>query len=153
MSRPPAMLHGASDMHAQGKLSEVLPLLRMMCGSLQNMDVEITWIKVLLKMQGPDGILYTPTTGRDWIIANIPEGYPEDASVKHFPLIVMPEKEVAVPGKDRLKPPAECQRSHIGDDPCVARQPFATERDHRWRCVDADDTHAALRQVTRNRFT
>ena len=87
MSQPPAMNHSASDMHCQGKFSEVLPLLRMMCGSLQNMNVETAWTKVLLKMQGPDGILYTPTTGRDWIIAKIPEGYPEDTNIKHFSLI------------------------------------------------------------------
>ncbi len=52
MSQPPAMNHSASDMHCQGKFSEVLPLLRMMCGSLQNMNVETAWTKVLASSTG-----------------------------------------------------------------------------------------------------
>jgi hypothetical protein len=68
MTRPPAMDHNASDLHCHGKFMEVLPLMRVMSGSLENMHVEKKWMEVILKMQGPDGLIYTPTTGRDWIL-------------------------------------------------------------------------------------
>ena len=68
MSQPPAMDHNASDMHGHGKFLEVTPLMRVMSGSTENMNVEKAWLEVTLKMQGPDGLFYVPTTGRDWIL-------------------------------------------------------------------------------------
>ena len=92
MSRPPAMDHNASDMHGQGKFMEVTPLMRVMSGSKQNMHVEKAWMEVLLKMQGPDGLVYTPTTGRDWILGptmDVASGSPgsDTFTEKHFCLV------------------------------------------------------------------
>ena len=92
MSQPPAMHHSPSDMHSQNKFMEVLPLMRVMSGSRQNMQVEKKWMEVLLKMQGPDGLIYTPTTGRDWILLpkmDVPSGSPgtDTFTEKHFSLV------------------------------------------------------------------
>jgi hypothetical protein len=39
---------------------------RLMSGSEQNPHVERRWLEVALKLQGPDGLLYTPLKGRPW---------------------------------------------------------------------------------------
>jgi hypothetical protein len=39
---------------------------RLMSGSEQNRHVEHRWLEAALKMQGPDGLLYTPLKGRPW---------------------------------------------------------------------------------------
>jgi hypothetical protein len=39
---------------------------RLMSGSEQNLHVEKRWLEVALKLQGPDGLLYTPLKGRPW---------------------------------------------------------------------------------------
>lgn len=68
VAQPPALLHGNGDLACHGKFMEVLPLLRAMSGSLENMEVETTWMKVLLQLQGPDGLIYASTIGRPWIL-------------------------------------------------------------------------------------
>src|SRR5437773_1636187 len=68
MSQPPAMDHNPSDMHSQGKFVESTALMRIVSGSKENLEVDKKWMEVMLKMQGPDGLLYTPTTGRGWIL-------------------------------------------------------------------------------------
>ena len=92
MSQPPAMDHNASDMHGHGKFMEVLPLMRMMSGSMENMEVERAWMDVTLKMQGPDGLIYVPTTGRTWILPpnmDVASGSPgyDTFEGKHFCLL------------------------------------------------------------------
>ena len=61
-SNPPLMFHDMSD-HVQAKFWEALPLVRLASGSEQNLDVEQRWREVMLQMQGPDGLLYTPVRG------------------------------------------------------------------------------------------
>jgi hypothetical protein len=39
---------------------------RIMSGSDQNLNVERRWMEVGLKLQGSDGLLYTPLNGRPW---------------------------------------------------------------------------------------
>lgn len=41
---------------------------RLISGSEQNMHVEQRWLQVALKLQGPDGLLYTPLKGRPWAL-------------------------------------------------------------------------------------
>jgi hypothetical protein len=42
---------------------------RVMSGSEQNLNVEQRWMEVALRLQGPDGLLYTPLIGRPWALA------------------------------------------------------------------------------------
>ena len=56
------------------------------------MNVERVWLETLLKMQGPDGLIYTPLSGRDWVLppkADIASGSPgsEGFEFDHFALI------------------------------------------------------------------
>jgi hypothetical protein len=41
---------------------------RVISGSDQNMDAERRWMEVALKLQGTDGLLYTPLKGRPWAL-------------------------------------------------------------------------------------
>lgn len=69
MAQPPTMLHIPSDLAGHGKFMAVMPMMRVMSGSRQNLDMERGVVNVQLKMQGPDGLMYTPTTGgRDWVL-------------------------------------------------------------------------------------
>jgi len=68
MTDPPMMMHSSGGGTLHGKFMEVLPLMRTMCGSKENMDVEVEWIKTLLKMQGPDGLTYVCPIGRPWML-------------------------------------------------------------------------------------
>ena len=68
MVDPPVMWHHMGDFATQGKYLEVLPMARIMSGSRQNLDLEHAWLKVMLKTQGPDGLLYDPTSGRPWVL-------------------------------------------------------------------------------------
>ena len=61
----PVMWHAESDC-VQVKFFEALPLMRLVSGSSQNKHVEQRWMEVMLQMQGPDGLLYFPKTGRPW---------------------------------------------------------------------------------------
>jgi hypothetical protein len=68
MSQPPSMDLMPSDLDTQGKFIESTALMRIVCGSKENLHVDRVWMEMLLKMQGPDGILYTPMSGRDWVM-------------------------------------------------------------------------------------
>ena len=64
-NNPPWMKHTFDD-HVQMKFYEALPLMRLASGSEQNRHVEQRLMEVLIQMQGPDGLLYYPLTGRPW---------------------------------------------------------------------------------------
>jgi hypothetical protein len=71
MADPPTMVHlGASDLNTVGKFLEVLPLMRTMCGSKQNLEAERVLLLNTLRDQGPDGMLYLPVGGRPYILPN-----------------------------------------------------------------------------------
>lgn len=76
MAQPPAMYVSQSDMDTWGMFREANILMRIMSGSKENLHVDKTWMEVMLKGQGPDGIIYSPTTGRDWTMYSgaMPEG-------------------------------------------------------------------------------
>jgi hypothetical protein len=63
--KPAAMYHDWND-HVEFKYYAPVPLLRLMCDSDEALDVERHWMTNLLQMQGPDGLLYTPLSGRPW---------------------------------------------------------------------------------------
>ena len=70
--QPPYMIHDWND-HVQIKFVEALPLMRMVSGSRLNENVEQCWMERLLRMQGPDGLLYYPLTGRPWARRTVAE--------------------------------------------------------------------------------
>ena len=63
---PPMMRHQCWDHENQWKFMESLQLVRLVSGSDVNEHVERRWMEVILRMQGPDGLLYMPTRGRPW---------------------------------------------------------------------------------------
>lgn len=67
LAREPAMFHSVDDA-VQAKFYQALPLNRTQCGSKQNLDVEHRLMQTMLKMQGPDGLLYIPIKGRPWAL-------------------------------------------------------------------------------------
>ena len=73
ISVPPAMIHMTSDLQCQRKYLEVLPMARMMSGSKQNLDIEFGNMRMCLKMQGDDGLIYSPVSGRPWVCPNNPQ--------------------------------------------------------------------------------
>jgi len=76
MAQPPAMYVSQSDLDSWGKFRESTTLMRIICGSKENLHVDRTWMEVQIKSQGSDGIIYSPTTGRDWTMYSgvMPEG-------------------------------------------------------------------------------
>lgn len=65
--KPPVMFHDFHDLNnQQGKFMEALYLLRAITGSRVNLDVDQAWAEGLLRMQGPDGLVYMPIEGRPW---------------------------------------------------------------------------------------
>ena len=81
MADPPKLCHSLSDLHGMGKYFEALPLARFMSGSPQNLDIEYEGLMPLfLKMRGPDGIIYFPTSGRPWAQGgkDMSEMFPEE---------------------------------------------------------------------------
>ncbi len=48
------------------RFMEALPLMRIMSGSTQNLQVDKRWAEVILHSVGTDGLIYVPTTGRPW---------------------------------------------------------------------------------------
>jgi len=48
------------------KYREALPLLRIMCGSQEALEIDKAWAKQILKCIGPDGFFYIPRVGRPW---------------------------------------------------------------------------------------
>ena len=65
---PPIMVHqGAeTDVMQWAKFMEALPLLRLICGSDTNRHVDRAWMANLMRMIGPDGLVYVPLEGRPW---------------------------------------------------------------------------------------
>ena len=63
---PPVMVHNSWHGSVFSKYPESVSLMRIMTGSRQNTEVDRRWMEVTLKMQGPDGLAYTPTRGRPW---------------------------------------------------------------------------------------
>ncbi len=49
--------------------------MRIMSGSIQDPEVEKRWLEVMLKMQGEDGLLYTPVVGRPWALPDNPQPF------------------------------------------------------------------------------
>jgi len=74
-SNPPLLVHDECD-SVQPKWHEALLLCRLISGSRQNMQVEEKWLETMLRMQGPDGMLYWPTRGRPWFEALSSMGWP-----------------------------------------------------------------------------
>ncbi len=66
-SNPPFMTHRPNDIHNQVGFHAALPLARLISGSGLNEHIEEHWAKVLLHMQGPDGLLWTKIDGRPWL--------------------------------------------------------------------------------------
>ena len=64
--KPPALIHDFHDLNIQYKFQEALPLLRHVSGSDQNSHIDKIWAENLLRMQGPDGLIYMPFEGRPW---------------------------------------------------------------------------------------
>jgi len=56
---PPLMTHGSSDL-CQRKFLLALPLMRLITGSEELMEVDHTWLEVVFKQLGPDGLAYLP---------------------------------------------------------------------------------------------
>ena len=65
-TNPPVMVHSSWHGATQAKFMEAVPLMRIVSGSDQNLQVDEKWMEVALKSQGPDGLIYTPTGGRPW---------------------------------------------------------------------------------------
>ena len=66
---PPFMYHSFHDFNGcQPKYLEILPLFRLMTGSSVNMDSDIGMFNALLRMTGPDGLVYSPVEGRPWAL-------------------------------------------------------------------------------------
>ncbi len=65
-STPPMMENNWVDHSITPKFQEALSLMRMMSGSEQNLHVERRWMEIMLKQQGPDGLIYIPVRGRPW---------------------------------------------------------------------------------------
>ena len=62
---PPTMLHDASDW-CEYKYYAPSLLLRQACGSEDWQDVEWHRMANVAQMQGPDGLMYVPQSGRPW---------------------------------------------------------------------------------------
>ncbi|RKZ72813.1 MAG: hypothetical protein DRQ57_16330 [Gammaproteobacteria bacterium] len=62
---PQVMLHDWNDW-VQNKFIETLPMMRLVTGSDLNGQVDYTWMDVLQKSIGPDGLYYLPLKGRPW---------------------------------------------------------------------------------------
>lgn len=63
--KKPYMIHNVSDLGVM-KFQESLPLMRIMSGSVQNVEVEKKWMECLLKSIGDDGHIYLCNVGRPW---------------------------------------------------------------------------------------
>jgi hypothetical protein len=83
LSNPPVMTHDWND-HVQSKFLEALPLMRIASGSDTGMHAEKAWMRALVKMQGPDGLLYHPLKGRPWADDGIFAGMGEASKQKQY---------------------------------------------------------------------
>ncbi|MDD9985709.1 MAG: hypothetical protein OXQ31_05530 [Spirochaetaceae bacterium] len=64
--KPALLCHGVSDANVQPKFQLTVPLMRMISGSEQNLQVEADWLTRLRRCIGPDGLFYLPLRGRPW---------------------------------------------------------------------------------------
>ncbi len=64
---PPMMDHNFSDICVV-KFMEALPLMRLVSGNRDNLEVDRRWREVALHNLGPDGIYYYPLRGRPWAL-------------------------------------------------------------------------------------
>ena len=81
--RPVAMVHDFND-HVQAKFLETLPLMRLMSGRMEALDVERRWFEVLLQMQGPHGLIFTPRIGRPWYKDHVYPDFADVSRLDHF---------------------------------------------------------------------
>jgi hypothetical protein len=65
VGNPLRMAHNFSDW-CTPKYMESLPLLRFVTGSTFFDEVDRTWMEVILKSLGPDGLYYFPMQGKPW---------------------------------------------------------------------------------------
>lgn len=63
----PWMYHNVCDL-IRTKYFHLMPLLRTMSGSAENLAIEQRLMEIFLQMQGPDGLIYTPMVGRPWAL-------------------------------------------------------------------------------------
>ena len=66
LCRPPQMQMDWGGPTVQVKFQEAVPLVRMICGSDQNLHVERRWMETTLQSRGDDDLIYTPIRGRPW---------------------------------------------------------------------------------------
>ncbi len=66
-ANPPIMFHEASGLPTNNpKFAESLPMMRLMSGSTQNLDIEKGMMERILAMIHTDGLYYAPLIGRPW---------------------------------------------------------------------------------------
>ncbi|MCC7351839.1 MAG: hypothetical protein IT446_14865 [Phycisphaerales bacterium] len=80
--QPPTMYHDFND-RVEYKFFAPSMLLRQMCGSEEALDVEWQRMATILQMRGPDGLLYSPTTGRPWALEGDEFGNVGEAEVRN----------------------------------------------------------------------
>lgn len=68
LTRPPSMSLNCWYQPYTENQGGALLRNRVISGSDQNLNVEKRWMEVALKLQGPDGLLYTPLNGRPWAL-------------------------------------------------------------------------------------
>ena len=66
LCNPPQMQMDWGGPTVQVKFMQGVPLMRIICGSEKNLEVERKWMEVALKSQGDDGLIHTPVEGRPW---------------------------------------------------------------------------------------
>ena len=66
LHNPVSMQHNWHDPLVQAKFMEAIPLLRLITGSQENLEVEIRLMEHTLRNLGPDGLSYIPIEGRPW---------------------------------------------------------------------------------------
>ena len=74
LSNPVVMMHNDSSI-CEAKFWQALPLVRLMSGSSQDLNVEKVWAEKMLKMQAPDGLLYYPLKNRPWAVPEVADSF------------------------------------------------------------------------------
>src|SRR3954463_14653051 len=73
--------------------------------------------------------------------------------LEHLPLIVMGEKEKAIPPKNPIKLAMQRNGLHRRHNPLLIRQTLATERDERWGGINASYTKSMLGEMVSDRHS
>ena len=81
---PRLFLSVGSYQCALPKYRESLPLLRIMSGSQQGLEIDQAWAETVLRCIGPDGLFYIPLKSRPWDSAGAYEWWPKDMDVDHY---------------------------------------------------------------------